>query len=63
MINELSLKELFERLVVLETKLDIINQNVHSSKKHNNLLAGLIIFSVILDILIHLFLFLAVEKH
>lgn len=53
----ITLKELYERLIVLETKVDLGNQSNVQSRKHFTKMVYLIIASVLLDIVIHYVLF------
>jgi len=52
-----TLKELYERLIVLETKLDLMGQNNLTTRKHFAKISWLILGAIIADIVIHYILF------
>lgn len=55
--NNISLKELFERVIQIETKLDLVKTNQLLGRRHSTKLAALIIILILLDIAIYWFLF------
>lgn len=62
MKNTVTLKEIFERLIILETKMDSLENSQMFNRKHATRLTALIIISVLMDIGIHFVLWLTTHQ-
>lgn len=60
--NDITLKEIYERVIVLETKMDGIQGGQLMGRKHSTRLTALILFGIFLDIVIHFGIMLFLER-
>lgn len=56
--GDITLKEIYERVIILETKMDGIEGGQLIGRKHSTKLTAIILFGIFIDIVIHLVLML-----